>query len=150
MLVRLFLFLLCWGSMVSLRAQDQVASDPPVPAPSEHTRTATSPAPASEPETLTPDQIKDLIRQAADNDLENDKKLRDYTYTEREETRKLNKNGQVTSTETKTSEVLQIYGETVEKLIAKDDKPLSEKEARKEDERIQKIIDKRKNESDSA
>lgn len=100
-------------------------------------------------ETLSNDQIKDLIRRVAENDMANDKKLRDYTYTEREETKKLNKKGEVTSTESKTSDVLQIYDETVEKLVAKDDKPLSEKEAAKEDARIQKIIDKRKNESDS-
>src|SRR5262249_12491148 len=42
-----------------------------------------------------------------------------------------------------------IYGEQVERLIAKDDKPLSDKDANKEEERIQKITDKRKNESDS-
>ncbi len=51
-------------------------------------------------------------------------------------------------TETRTSEVLQIYGEDVERLIAKDDKPLSAGEAKKEDDKIQKIIDKRKNESE--
>jgi hypothetical protein len=43
---------------------------------------------------------------------------------------------------------MEIYGEQVQKLIAKDDKPLSEKDAQKEDEKIQKIIDKRKDESD--
>jgi hypothetical protein len=106
------------------------------------------PAPNSG-ETLSQDQIKDLIRRVAENDMANDKKLRDYTYTEREETRKLDHKGEVTSTESKTSDVLQIYGETVEKLVAKNDKPLSEKDAAKEDARIQKIIDKRKNESDS-
>jgi hypothetical protein len=100
-------------------------------------------------ETLSNDQIKDLIRRVAENDMANDKKLRDYTYVEREETKKLNHQGAVSSTESKTSEVLQIYGETVEKVVAKDDKPLSEKDAAKEDTRIQKIIDKRKNESDS-
>jgi hypothetical protein len=99
--------------------------------------------------TLSNDQIKDLIRRVAENDMENDKKLRDYTYVERQETRKLTKVGSVSSTESKTFEVLQIYGETVQKLVEKDDKPLSPKEAAKEDERIQKIIDKRKNESDS-
>jgi hypothetical protein len=51
-------------------------------------------------------------------------------------------------TETWTSEVLEIYGEPVERRTAKDDKPLSADEARKEDEKIQKIIDKRKNESE--
>jgi hypothetical protein len=42
-----------------------------------------------------------------------------------------------------------IYGEQVERLIAKNDKPLSADETKKEEERIQKITDKRKNESDS-
>jgi hypothetical protein len=45
--------------------------------------------------------------------------------------------------------VIFVYEEPVERLIAKDDKPLSEKDAAKEEERIQKIIDKRKNESES-
>jgi len=99
--------------------------------------------------TLTQDQIRELIRRAADNDLQNDKKQRDYTYVERQEMRKLNGKGEVKSTETETSEVLDIYGEQVQKLVAKNDKPLSDKDAKKEDEKIQKLIDKRRNESDS-
>ena len=42
-----------------------------------------------------------------------------------------------------------LYEEPVRKLISRDDKPLSESDARKEDEKIQKIIEKRKNESES-
>lgn len=98
---------------------------------------------------LSQEQIRNLIRLSADNDLENDKKQRDYTYVEREQERRLNGKGQVKSTETKTYDVLEIYGEQVQKLIAKDDKPLSAKAAQKEDEKIQKLIDKRKNESES-
>lgn len=105
--------------------------------------------PSTSPTTLSQEQIRDLIRRSADNDLLNDKKQRDYTYVERQEMRKLNGKGQVKSTETETSNVLNIYGEQVQKLVAKDDKPLSEKDARKEDEKLQKLIDKRKNESDS-
>jgi len=41
-----------------------------------------------------------------------------------------------------------LYEEPVRKLIAKNDKPLSEKDAAKEDEKIQKLINKRRNESD--
>jgi hypothetical protein len=100
------------------------------------------------PATLSEDQIRDLIRRSADNDLENDKKQRDYTYVERQEERHLDGKGQVKSTEIKTYDVMEIYGEQVQKLTAKDDKPLSDKDARKEDEKIQKLIDKRKNESD--
>ena len=36
----------------------------------------------------------------------------------------------------------------MQRLIEKDDKPLNAKEAAKEEEKIQKIIDKRKNESE--
>jgi hypothetical protein len=107
-------------------------------------------APADAPTpALSQEQIKDLIRRTAENDIQNDKKLRDYTYVERQETRKLNGKGEVKSSETETSDVMEIYGEPVQKLVAKNDKPLSDKDARKEDEKIQKIIDKRKNESDS-
>ena len=97
---------------------------------------------------LSQDQIRALIRQAADKDIENDKKQREYTYIEREEQHKLDGNGQVKSSESKTHEIMVLYGEHVERLIAKDDKPLSEKDAAKEEERIQKLTDKRKNESD--
>jgi hypothetical protein len=97
---------------------------------------------------LSQDQIRDLIRQTAANDMENDKRQRDYTYIQREEQHHLDGKGQVKSTETKTSEILELYGEQVERLIAKNDKPLPEKDARKEEEKIQKVIDKRKNESE--
>ncbi len=99
--------------------------------------------------TLSQDQIRDLIRQAASRDIENDKRQRDYTYIEREEEHKLDGKGATKSVESKTHEVMVLYHEPVERLIAKDDKPLSEKDAAKEDERIQKIVDKRKNESES-
>ena len=108
-----------------------------------------SPSPASPTSpALTQDQIRDLIRKTADNDMQNDKKQRDYTYIQREELHKLNGKGETKSVEVKTSDILEIYGEQVERLVSKDDKPLSDKDARKEDEKIQKIIDKRKNESE--
>jgi hypothetical protein len=90
-----------------------------------------------------------MIRLSAEKDMENDKRQRDYTYIEREEEHKLKAKGEIGSTETRTYEVLQIYNEQVRRLIAKDDKTLSAKDAAKEEEKIQKIIDKRKNESDS-
>lgn len=118
----------------------------PLPASAPPPEPATAPA---TPSTLTNEQIKDLVRKVAENDLENEKRLRDYTYTERQETHKLDGKGKVKSTESETFDVLQIYGETVQKRVAKNDQPLSSKDAAKEDEKIQKIIDKRQNESDS-
>jgi hypothetical protein len=103
----------------------------------------------SSPVTLSSDQIKDLIRKAAEKDIENDKRQRDYTYSERVEEHKLDGKGTVKSTEVRVYDVLQIYGEEVRRLVSKDGKPLSEKDAAKEEDKIQKVIDKRRGESDS-
>jgi hypothetical protein len=97
---------------------------------------------------LTQDQIRDLIRSAADKDIENDKKQRNYTYIQREDEHKLDGKGQVKSSESRTYEIMVLYEEPVRKLIAKDNKPLSDNDAKKEDEKIEKIIEKRKNESE--
>jgi hypothetical protein len=99
---------------------------------------------------LSQEQMQQLFRVVADKDLENDKRQRDYTYIERDEQHRLDGKGQVKSTEVKTYEVMELYGEQVQRLIEKDDKPLEAKEAAKEEEKIQKIVDKRKNESEDA
>jgi len=143
-------------------AQDNVSAKPSDPAPpsspnpsDSSTKSKAQPTSnagytdsSAAPTTLSQQQIRDLIRLSADKDLENDKKLRDYTYVERQQERRLDGKGKVKSTETKTYDVMEIYGEQVQKQIAKDDKPLSAKDAQKEDEKIQKLIDKRKYEAD--
>ncbi len=121
----------------------------PTSPPSSERDEAEKPLPRSIPVKLSSEQIKELIQRVAEKDVENNKKLHDYTYSECQEQHKLDGKGAVTSTETKSFDVLQIYGESVYRLVAKNDKPLSEKDAAKEDEKIQKIIDKRRNESDS-
>src|SRR5580693_538537 len=96
---------------------------------------------------LSQDQMRQLLRVVADKDIENDKRQRDYTYINREVQNNLDGKGQTKSTEVKTYEILEIYGEQVQRLIEKDDRPLDGKDAAKEEVKIQKIIDKRKNES---
>ncbi len=126
-------------------AQDSASPLPPASA-----------AAVLQPIDLTPDtsgvvpaeQIRALLQRAEEKDLENDKRLRDYTYIEREERHYLDSHGAVKKIESRTSDILEIYGEPVERLTAKDDKPLSAEEAKKEEDKIQKIIDKRKNESE--
>jgi hypothetical protein len=94
------------------------------------------------------EQIRELLLRAEAKDLENDKQQRDYTYIERDQEHKLDGKGQVRSTEVKTYEVMELYGEQVQRLVEKDDKALDAKDAAKEEEKIQKIIDKRRNESE--
>lgn len=92
--------------------------------------------------------MRALFHVVAEKDVENEKRQRDYTYIDREVQNKLDGKGQTKSTEVKTYEVLEIYGTPVQRLIEKDDKPLDTKEAAKEEQKIQKIVDKRKNESE--
>jgi hypothetical protein len=108
---------------------------------------AATPGLATTPQ-LSQDQIRNLIREAAEKDIENDKKQRDYTYIQREDEHKLDGKSQIKSSESRTYEIMVLYEEPVRKLIAKDDKPLSDSDAKKEDEKIQKIIEKRKNASE--
>jgi hypothetical protein len=98
---------------------------------------------------VPPEQIRELLRRAEEKDIENDRQQRDYTYVERQEEHKLDGHGAVRKIESRTSEVLEFYGEPVARLTARDDKPLPANEAKKEEEKIQKIIDKRKNESEA-
>ena len=93
------------------------------------------------------DQIRRLFEQAEQNDLRNDKLEQDYTYDERVERHVLDSNGAVKKVETSTSEILAIYGEQVARVTSRDNKPLAPNETKKEDEKVQKIIDRRKNES---
>ena len=94
-----------------------------------------------------PPDVMSLIRKAVENDNANDKKAREYMFVERAENRK--KDGKGFKTEIETREVFYLYGDEVKRLVAKDDKPLSEKDARKEEERIAKLVEKKKNLSES-
>jgi hypothetical protein len=115
------------------------------------TRESARPSPDLTPDAngaLSQEQMRALTRVVAENYRTNYKKQRDYTYIERKVQKKLDGKGQVKSTEVRTYEVMVIYGEQFERLIEKDDKPLSEKDAAREEERIQREVEKRKNESE--
>ncbi len=151
-----------WGLALAFLALSFCAAAQQAPTPPSDQETSSQPygaAPKAEAQPkldLTPDangklsqeQMQALFRVVAEKDIENDKRQRDYTYIERDVQNNLDGKGVTKSTEIKTFEVLEIYGEQVQRLIQKDDKPLSDKEAAKEEEKIQKIIDKRKNESE--
>ena len=148
----------CLLLSLALFAQQEPQPSPEPNLSSESAKTnEVSPAPESLPRPdLTPDasgklsqqQMQQLFRVVAAKDLENDKLQHNYTYIERQVENKLDKSGDTKSSEVKTYEILEIYGEQVQRLISKNDKPLDAKDAAKEEEKIQKIIDKRKNESD--
>jgi hypothetical protein len=99
---------------------------------------------------LSQEQMQQLFRVVAEKDIENDKRLRDYTYIERDEEHDLDGKGDVKSVDVKTYEVMELYGEQVQRLIEKDGKALDAGDTEKEEKKIQKVVDKRKNESEDA
>jgi hypothetical protein len=140
-LLALFLF-----ALLQPCALGQANHSPPAPAGLPASTTASSAALTLG--AIPEDQIRELIRKVAENDIENDKEQRDYTYTEHEAERRLDGKGQVASNESNTYEVMMLYGEQVRRRIAHNDKPLSEKENTKEEEKIQKVITKRRDETE--
>jgi hypothetical protein len=152
MRARLLLFLFLAFSLRALAQANPSTSEPIASSAGSGGKAQPAPAPDLTPDpdgALSQRQMKELFRVVAEKDRENQKRRRDYTYVERDVQNNLDGKGKTKSTEVKTFEVLEIYGEQVQRLIQKDDKPLDAKEAAKEEEKIQKIIDKRKDESES-
>jgi len=108
--------------------------------------------PASEPPTdrqsLPPtNDPKEIVRRGLDVDRKDFELARDYTYEQRVELTALDKKGARKHHELYTNDVTILYDEPYARRIRKDDKPLSEKEEKKEQEKLDKFVAKHKNES---
>ena len=90
----------------------------------------------------------DIIRQSLSHWRRNLDAAKNYTFQKREVEEQLEKDGDTKKTETKTYDISIIYGEPYERLIAKDDKPLSDKEQQKEEEKLNKYFEKQQKKSD--
>jgi hypothetical protein len=90
---------------------------------------------------------KDIIRQSVQRDLLNFERLKNYTYLEHDEDKTFDRHGKLKKTEKDTYEVLILGGRDYERLVERDDKPLSAKDAHKEDEKMDKEVDRREHES---
>jgi len=87
----------------------------------------------------------DIVRRSLERDTENFERLKDYTYQQREEDRQLDPHGNLKKTESETSEILIMAGRPYERLTARDDKALSEKDARKGQEKMDRELTRRQN-----
>jgi len=74
---------------------------------------------------------------------------RSYTCQLRQVVKHLGKHGEVKSTEIKTFDVNFYYGQEYSRLVALDDKSLSDKEQKKEDEKLEKFLARYRNESEA-
>jgi hypothetical protein len=91
---------------------------------------------------------KEIMRRAIEIDRRTLELARNYTCQHRQVLKHLDKHGNVKSTEIKTYDISFYYGEDYSKLIMVDDKPLSEKEQKKEDEKLEKFLAKYRKESE--
>ncbi len=87
----------------------------------------------------------EIVRRSLDRDTDNFERLKNYTYQQREENREFDPHGKLKKTESETTEVLIMAGRPYERVIARDDKALSEKDARKEQEKMDRELARRQN-----
>jgi hypothetical protein len=90
---------------------------------------------------------KDIVARSVDRDLLNFERLKNYTYTERDEARSYDNRGKLTKTQVETYDILILGQRAYARLIARDDKPLPSKEAGKEQQKMDREIAKRDRES---
>jgi len=100
-------------------------------------------APAQEhaPDTL------DIVRRSVERDWTDFESRKNYTYQERSEFREYSRNGAVERVRSETNEVLILGGRPYERLTARDDKPLSSREERREQAKLDSELAKRQHES---
>jgi hypothetical protein len=82
---------------------------------------------------------REIFRRSAEKDQQNRALRRQYTYLERGVERELDKNGKTKSTHSTTRDVSILYGNQFSRLIEKDGKPLSDRDQRKEQDRLAKF-----------
>ena len=100
-------------------------------------------APAQEP---APDPL-DIVRSSVDRDWTDFESRKNYTYQERSEFRQYRRDGGTAKVRSETNEILILGGRPYERLTARDDKPLSAREERREQAKLDRELAKRQHES---
>jgi len=98
-------------------------------------------------QTESPPDPADIVRRSVERDRRNFELLKNYTYTETDEERHYDKSGHLRKTESETYEILILGGREYGKLIARNGKPLSEKDARKVQQDLDRELKRRENET---
>jgi hypothetical protein len=91
----------------------------------------------------------EIVRKSVERDARNFARLKDYTLTQRDEMRIYNRSGKLQSTRSGTYEIVILEGQPYARKIAENDRPLSEKEAQRERDKMDREFRKRQKESAS-
>jgi hypothetical protein len=123
-----------------LPAQEPVPARPAAPPAESPTKLAEPPSPTA----------REIVQKSVDLDQRNARLIRqNYTYQFRDVERDTDKSGAVKKTVIHTYDHLFLYGADHNRLIAKDDKPLNEKDEREEEKKIEKLKEKFEHESEA-
>jgi hypothetical protein len=87
-----------------------------------------------------------IVRRSVDKERLNFRRADDYVFQRHFERRVFDKDRRVAKVESRTYEVIVVEGEPYEKLVARDGKPLPESEARKEQEKLDRELARRRSE----
>lgn len=146
---RLVFCLLCWAVAA---AQPPADSREPSQSGSAQPSSAAGQAPlgaeAKPPELPPTTDAKEIVRRSVEADHQNWERAQNYTCQQRTVNKDLRSHGEVKSTQIRTYDLNFYYGELYSKLVQIDDKPLSASEQKKEDEKLEKFLVKRRNESE--
>jgi hypothetical protein len=96
---------------------------------------------ASQTSPAIPD-IRALIVEVMDHQKQLEKVRENYTYRTSMTTQDIDSNGQVKKTETEDSEVFFVNSHHIERTVKKDGKPLDDHDQQKEQERVNKLVEK--------
>ena len=91
---------------------------------------------------------REIILRSSEFEARDLERIRNYTFLHHTEERSLDSAGKPKKIERKTHEVLILYGRPYQRLVAKDGHPLSEKENREEQKKLDKEMDRRSRESE--
>jgi hypothetical protein len=101
-------------------------------------------------ETQTAPNAREIVRKSVDLDQRNARLIRrNYTWQMRVAERDVDKDGNVKKTKIETFDHVFLYGRSHERLIAKNDQPLTPKQEQEEENKIEKLKDKSEHESDA-
>lgn len=90
---------------------------------------------------------QEIVQRAFEADEYNQKLAEQYAYQEHVEERRLDKHDEIKRSKSKTYDVAHLCGRNYQRLIARDGQPLSTKEDRKEQEKLDRCIEKLRTES---
>jgi hypothetical protein len=90
---------------------------------------------------------REIVRRSVSRDLRTRELRRNYTYTSTAVEKQLDSRGAAKKAESETYEHSILYGEPYERLVKRNDKPLPDKDERKEQDKLAKLTAKREKET---